>query len=103
MNEPVLTRWPSANTGFSAERPAKVVSARGPSSCFRVIGLSETAPVALSVTFITVAKGAISASKRPAACAAAVLCCDCSAYSSCRSRVTWYRSATISAVSIIVM
>ncbi len=46
----------------------------------------ETAPVALSATFITVGSGAISASNRPAACAAAVRCCDCSAYSSCASR-----------------
>ena len=56
MNEPALTRCPSANTGFSDESPAKVVSARGPSSWLRVIGLSETAPVALSATFITVVK-----------------------------------------------
>ncbi len=86
MQAPCCTFWPFANTGFSAARPASVVSARGPSSCFSVTSLSETAPVALSVTFITVASGAISCANRPAAWAAAVRCWDWREYASCASR-----------------
>ena len=86
MKAPPLTFWPSVKTGFSAARPARVVSARTPSSCFKVTGLSETAPVALSATFMTLGNGTISASKRPAAWAAAVRACDWTEYSSCRSR-----------------
>ena len=67
-------------TGFSAgeavERRFGAVAfvLRERDVCDRV-----ASPVALSVTFMSAVTGTISASKRPAACAAAVRCCDCRA------------------------
>ena len=76
FHENGLERREAVERGVGADAP----------SCLRVTALSETAPVALSTTFITVAKGAISASKRPAVTLAAARACDCAPYSSCRSR-----------------
>lgn len=88
-------------TGSSFARDARVVSARLHSSLETVYATLDTSPVSLFFTAIVVSIGTISSSKRLAACAAAVRCCERSEYSSCRSRDTPYRSATRSAVSII--
>ena len=60
MYLPSLILWPPLNTGFRAERPSIVVSGRLPSSLSIVIWRSETAPVALSATFMVVVMGTIS-------------------------------------------
>ena len=65
-----------------------MVSGRLPSSLSSVTARSEFSPVARSVTAMTEGNGTISSSKRPACCAAAVRCCERSAYSSCASRET---------------
>ncbi len=70
---------PPSRTGFNAARASSVVSGRFPSSRQIVTGLVDDRPVALSITLITVSTGTISASKRPAACAAATRCCDAKA------------------------
>jgi acetyl-CoA acetyltransferase len=67
------------------DTPSSVVSARMPSSAASVTSLVNMRPVALSATPANTVIGTISASNRPAACAAAARCCDCAPYSSCRS------------------
>jgi hypothetical protein len=69
---------PSARTAFRAASPSRVVSGRTPSSRARVTSRCETAPVALSTTFMVAVIGTISAPKRPAAWAAAARCCEAS-------------------------
>jgi hypothetical protein len=76
MLRPTFTRIPSAKTGFNEAKPSRVVSALAPSSLARRTCFCDVAPLALSTTVIVVAMGAISASKRPAARAAAVRCCE---------------------------
>ncbi len=71
-----FSRMPSAKTGFSAARPGERRVGANALVVLQRDGLSETAPVALSATFITLGSGTISASNRPAACAAAVRDCD---------------------------
>ena len=78
----------SARTALSEERPSSVVSPRLHSSPLTVASTLLTSPVSLFLTCITVSSGAISSSKSPAACAAAVRCCERSAYASCASRET---------------
>src|SRR5437588_42455 len=76
MKRPSLTRWPSLNTGFSPARPSRLVSGRLPSSLSKVTDFFEVSPVLRSLTSMTDDNGAISSSKRPACCAAAVRCCE---------------------------
>jgi hypothetical protein len=65
--------------------PSSVVSGRMPSSCDTVTSRESIAPVALSGTPAITVSGTISASKRPAARAAAARCWLCTPYSSCAS------------------
>ena len=83
---PAVTFASGPMTGCSAARPSSVVSGRLPSSLVIVTSRLETSPVSLSFTVITASQETISSSNAPAAWAAAVRCCDCSAYSSCAWR-----------------
>mmetsp|Transcript_56124 Transcript_56124/g.154685 ORF Transcript_56124/g.154685 Transcript_56124/m.154685 type:complete len:213 (+) Transcript_56124:417-1055(+) len=65
-----------------------VVSGRLQSSWVTVTSTRDTSLVSLSTTFMTVSMGAISASYKPAACAAAVRCCERREYWSRSSRLT---------------
>ena len=78
---------PPGITDWSDCRPSSVVSGRLPSSFESVTSLLEVSPVALSVTDMVVVAATISSSNLPAACAAAVRCCDWKAYSSIASRL----------------
>ena len=71
-----------------AASAAMVVDGRLPSSLSSVIGTDAVSPVSRFSTRIVEGSGTISRSRRPSACAAAVRCCEESAYSSCASRVT---------------
>ncbi|SKX89333.1 Uncharacterised protein [Mycobacteroides abscessus subsp. abscessus] len=96
----------TAPSGSTARRPASdslVVEGRLPSSRSSMTSCSDVSPVSLSTTSLVVRSGTISSANRPASCAAAVRCWEISASSSCRSRLTPYRSATISAVCSIGM
>jgi hypothetical protein len=77
---------PPSRTGFSVVSPESVVEARAHSSLPSVAKTVSILPVVASVTSIPTSIGVISASKRPAACAAAVRCWLDSANSSCISR-----------------
>ncbi|KAG1605540.1 hypothetical protein G6F45_014155 [Rhizopus arrhizus] len=83
---PAANRWPFLKTGCSFARLSSEVSGRLPSSRAKVINWADVWPVARSVTSMTAASGTISSSKRPAACAAAVRCCERNAYASCAAR-----------------
>ena len=72
-----------------------------PSSCETVTSFVDSAPVALSTTFIVVCIETISSLNLPAARAAAARCWLRTPYSSCRSREMLYFRATYSAVCSI--
>ena len=78
---------PPGSAGRIFDTASSVVSARMPSSAEIVTSRVSSMPVALSATPMMVVIGTISASKRPAACAAAARCWLCTPYSSWRSRL----------------
>ncbi len=84
---PAVMNWSSPRTGLSLARPSMLVSGRLPSSFSSVTVRLEISLVSLFSTAMTVVMGTISASKRPAFCAAAVRCWLISAYSSCFCRL----------------
>ena len=89
---PAVTLPPSRKAGRSRASASAVVVGRGCSSR----ATSRTVPDASVAS-----TGTISATKRPAASAAAQRACERSAQASCSSRVTVKRSATFSPVSPI--
>ena len=83
---PAVITAPSPRTGFNPCKPSKLVDGRLPSSFSNTTSWVEILPLSLSFIIMVDGRGTISSSNLPAACATAVRCWDCRAYSSCASR-----------------
>jgi len=92
---------PPSMAGLIFDTPSWVVSARMPSSCATLTSFIDSAPVALSTTFMVVFIGAISSLNLPASRAAPARCWLRTPYRSCCSREIPYFFATYSAVCSI--